>query len=71
MAKLENAPIMLIIMDGWGIGDPNSKTNAVAVGKTPVIDALFAENPKTELLASGGVFIDEEGMRKIDTAIVL
>ncbi|MGN0941635.1 MAG: 2,3-bisphosphoglycerate-independent phosphoglycerate mutase [Selenomonadaceae bacterium] len=53
MAKLENAPIMLIIMDGWGIGDPHSKTNAVAVAKTPVIDALFAENPRTELLASG------------------
>ena len=41
MAKLKNAPVMLVIMDGWGNGDLAAKDNAVAVGKTPVIDGLF------------------------------
>ncbi|MBQ9365894.1 MAG: 2,3-bisphosphoglycerate-independent phosphoglycerate mutase [Schwartzia sp.] len=53
MAKLKNAPIMLIIMDGWGNGDSTSKTNAVAVAKTPMLDKIFKENPFTQLLCSG------------------
>ncbi len=52
MSKL-NAPVALIIMDGWGIGDPNSKTNAVVEGKTPVIDALTAKYPHAKLFCSG------------------
>lgn len=53
MAKLKNAPVMLVIMDGWGNGDPAAKDNAVAVGKTPVIDGLMKSCPVTELLCSG------------------
>lgn len=52
MSKL-NAPVALIIMDGWGIGDPNSKTNAVNVAKTPVIDGLLAKYPHAKLACSG------------------
>ncbi len=52
MSKL-NAPLEIIIMDGWGIGDPNSKTNAVVEGKTPVIDALTAKYPHAKLFCSG------------------
>lgn len=53
MATLKNAPICLIIMDGWGIGDPNDKNNAIAVGKTPVLDALTEKYPHAKLQASG------------------
>ena len=50
MSKL-NAPVALIIMDGWGVGDAQSTTNAVNVGKTPVIDGLTAKYPHANLLA--------------------
>ena len=53
MAKLKNAPVMLIIMDGWGNGDPRAPDNAVAVGRTPVLDGLMQKYPVTELLCSG------------------
>ena len=42
MAKLKNAPVALIIMDGFGDGDPNDlKYNAIAMAKTPVLDGLM------------------------------
>lgn len=52
MSKL-NAPVALIIMDGWGDGDTKSDTNAVQVGKTPVLDSLMEHYPHAELLCSG------------------
>ena len=53
MATLKHAPVALIIMDGWGIGDPKDPTNAIAVGKTPVLDGLTAKYPHAQLQASG------------------
>ncbi len=53
MAKLSSAPVMLLILDGWGLGDDTAADNAAAVGKTPVLDELFRTCPKTRLLASG------------------
>ena len=53
MAKLKNAPVALIIMDGWGIGDMQDPNNAISVAKTPVIDGLMAKYPHAQLLASG------------------
>ncbi len=53
MATLKRAPIALIIMDGWGIGDDADKSNAVKVAPTPNIDRLWAENPHTQLRCSG------------------
>lgn len=53
MATLKAAPIMLIIMDGWGNGDPKAADNAVAVGRTPVLDRLMAQYPVTALHCSG------------------
>lgn len=52
MSKL-NAPVALIIMDGWGVGDPSSKTNAVNIANTPVIDGLTAKYPHAQLFCSG------------------
>ena len=54
MATIKHAPIALIIMDGWGIGDPKDPNNAIAVGKTPNLDGLVAKYPNARLQASGG-----------------
>lgn len=53
MATLKRAPIALIIMDGWGIGDEKDASNAIHNAPTPNLDKLFAENPHTSLLCSG------------------
>jgi len=43
---------MLLILDGWGIGtDP--KVDALAQGKTPVVDALLKDNPNSTLVTFG------------------
>ena len=53
MATIKNAPICLIIMDGWGIGDVTDKFNAIQVGNTPVLDELMKKYPTAKLQASG------------------
>ncbi len=53
MAKLKHAPVALIIMDGFGIGDSSDKNNAVAIANTPVIDGLLQKFPHSQLEASG------------------
>ncbi len=45
-------PVVLIVMDGWGIG-PDYEWNAVRRANTPVVDRLCATYPYTELTASG------------------
>lgn len=45
-------PTALIIMDGWGQGNP-SEGNAVSLAKTPVYDALLESKPHTLIGASG------------------
>jgi 2,3-bisphosphoglycerate-independent phosphoglycerate mutase len=50
--KNNNLPMILIILDGWGIAKP-SKGNAIELAQTPVIDKLSKEYPYTELCASG------------------
>lgn len=44
--------LILIILDGWGIG-PNSKANAIKASKTPVMDRLLHEFPHATLSTSG------------------
>ncbi len=46
-------PVMLMILDGFGLGDVNDPANAVAKAKKPNLDSLFASYPKTTLKASG------------------
>ncbi|HJP14438.1 MAG: 2,3-bisphosphoglycerate-independent phosphoglycerate mutase [Nitrospinota bacterium] len=41
-------PVMLIVLDGWGLGDSPAH-NAVAIARTPTMDALLAERPHTRL----------------------
>ncbi len=45
-------PVMLIIMDGWGIAPP-SETNAITMADTPVFDRLIATRPNTQITAHG------------------
>jgi 2,3-bisphosphoglycerate-independent phosphoglycerate mutase len=45
-------PLMLMILDGWGIAAP-SATNAVSLAKTPNLDRLLEEYPHAPILTSG------------------
>jgi len=45
-------PLALIIMDGFG-DRPETDGNAIRAAKTPNLDRLFAENPRTDIGASG------------------
>lgn len=61
MATLKTAPVMLIIMDGWGNGDPMAQDNAIAVAHTPVMDDLMGRYPLTALACSGNAVGLPEG----------
>ena len=43
---------LLIILDGWGIGD-KSKSDAIFQGNTPFIDSLKKDYPNSQLLTDG------------------
>ncbi len=47
-----NAPVALIILDGWGIA-PRGDANAVLLAETPNFDRLWQQYPHTMLSASG------------------
>ena len=53
MAKLKNAPVALIIMDGCGLGGKLDESNAVEKAKTPFLDGLIANYNHSHLQASG------------------
>lgn len=46
------SPLCLIIMDGYGLGEP-TEANAIAAARTPALDELFATCPHTRLKPSG------------------
>jgi len=45
-------PVLLIILDGFGV-NPGKKNNAIAAAHTPRLDDYFAEHPHTLIHASG------------------
>ena len=47
-----NKKLVLIILDGWGIGD-RSKADAIANSKTPFYDHLLKNYPHSKLLTDG------------------
>ena len=49
---MSNGKVALIILDGYGIGEPNAG-NAIYMAKTPVMDGLLQRWPHTKLSASG------------------
>lgn len=52
MQKHIRKPVLLIILDGFGV-NPGKKNNAVAAAHTPRLDEYFAEHPHTLIHASG------------------
>ena len=49
---MSKKPVMLMILDGWGVA-PASDVNAATLAQTPNLDRYFAEFPNTTLEASG------------------
>ena len=49
---MSNKRLVLIILDGWGIGD-DSKADAIANSKTPFYDHLLKTYPHAQLLTNG------------------
>ena len=47
-----NRPVLLIIMDGWGIGSGGPE-DAIALANTPNFDHLWETCPHTELMTHG------------------
>ena len=47
-----NRPVVLVILDGWGIG-PSGPGNAICLAHTPTMNELLTAFPHTELTASG------------------
>ncbi|PSN16339.1 2,3-bisphosphoglycerate-independent phosphoglycerate mutase [filamentous cyanobacterium CCT1] len=52
MSQASIAPMVLVILDGWGYRE-NTDGNAVAAAKTPVMDSLWAAYPHTLIRTSG------------------
>jgi 2,3-bisphosphoglycerate-independent phosphoglycerate mutase len=52
MSPEPRKPLLLVVMDGWGIAPP-SDDNAIALADTPWFDAAWATRPRTQLAASG------------------
>ena len=52
MNKLNNKKVLLLILDGFGIGE-NNDSNAIYIANTPNLDRIFKNNPTTKLKASG------------------
>ncbi len=49
---MKKKPVVLMVLDGYGLSD-NKEANAVAMGKTPVMEKLMAECPFVKGNASG------------------
>lgn len=47
-----NKKVILMILDGWGLGS-NPKVSAIAAANTPFVDSLFTKYPHSKLEASG------------------
>ena len=61
------AKVLLIILDGWGIG-ASEKGNGPLAAQTPVFDYVYATYPKTLLMASGtevGILPGEPGNSEV------
>jgi 2,3-bisphosphoglycerate-independent phosphoglycerate mutase len=52
MTKAPVAPVVLVILDGWGYSE-EKKGNAISAAKTPVMDSLWAAYPHTLIRTSG------------------
>ncbi len=51
--KKPSGPVVLMILDGWGIGVPDKTINAIECANTPFLDRLKKKYPTTRLRCSG------------------
>ncbi len=58
--EMKKGPVLLAILDGWGIGEP-METNAVFAANTPNIDKWSVDFPMTALAAHNGAVGLPEG----------
>lgn len=58
---MKKRPIVLCIMDGYGLTDDNIRGNAVKLANTPNLDDLMAIYPTTQIRASGNAVGLPEG----------
>jgi len=49
---MEDKKVILIIMDGWGLGT-NKKSDAIQHAKTPFVSSIYAKYPNTTLITCG------------------
>jgi 2,3-bisphosphoglycerate-independent phosphoglycerate mutase len=52
MTKAPVAPVVLVILDGWGYCE-DQRGNAITAAKTPIMDSLWAVYPHTLIRTSG------------------
>ena len=52
MNKSDISPCLLVILDGWGIGKPDT-TNALFMANIPFFDKIQTGCPHTQLACSG------------------
>ncbi len=52
MPKQVQGPVVLVILDGWGIAEP-SDYNGISISQTPFFDEFWEKYPHTTLEASG------------------
>ncbi len=52
MTKAPVAPVVLVILDGWGYCE-DTRGNAIAAARTPVMESLWAAYPHTLIRTSG------------------
>lgn len=53
MTKKQKQPLVLTILDGWGIGPKQKDVNAIFAAKTPFFDYCTKNYPHTQLGATG------------------
>ncbi len=53
LSLIKHKPVLLCILDGWGIGDVADANNAIARAKTPNYDRFFKIYPNSQLATSG------------------
>ena len=50
---MSKKPVVLMVLDGYGLSDNNREGNAIAMANTPVMDKLMKEYPFVKGNASG------------------
>lgn len=64
---MDKNKLLLVILDGWGLS-PNTRGNAPFLARTPVLDNIYKNYPKTLLQASGtevGLLAGEPGNSEV------